>query len=93
MVNAQSLSSSTLLNKKVPWLPRGTLTPIDHDKNDFIVGWREKIELLKYQPFDPSKITMTIKNQAAAKQAFENYAKQFVANPPALSVNGAVYKK
>jgi hypothetical protein len=78
-LNSMNRSTMTLTkaasHKKVPWLPRGTLTPLDHDRSDLIEGWREKIELLRYQPFDASKIPMTIKSQAAAKQAFEQYAR------------------
>lgn len=69
------VTTKTLAHTKVPWLPRGTLTPIDHDRSDLIEGWREKIELLRYQPFDTSKIPMTIKSQTAAKHAFEQYVK------------------
>jgi hypothetical protein len=64
-----------LLSSQVPWLPRGTLTPFEHDHSDSLEGWKEKIELLKYAPHDASRIPMTLKNQTAAKAAFEQYAK------------------
>ncbi len=78
-------SAKTLTHQKVPWLPRGTLTPLDHDRSDLIEGWREKLELLRYQPFDTSKIPMTIKSQTAVKHAFEQYVKSLSYQPNQLS--------
>lgn len=92
--SSHNSSTSNPNLKKVPWLPRGTLTPLDHDRSDFVQGWREKIELLKFQPFDTSKIPSTIRNQTAARLAFEQYAKSFANQAPlALSVSGNVHRK
>jgi hypothetical protein len=58
----------------VPWLPRGTLTPLEHDRSDFIDGWKEKLALLKHFPIDNTKNKYTILQQQQVKQAFEQFA-------------------
>lgn len=66
----------TLHSNKTPWLPRGTLNPLDNNRSDRLEGWKEKLILLRHQPFDTSKIPMTLKNQKAAREAFEYFISQ-----------------
>jgi hypothetical protein len=59
----------------VPWVPRGSLVPIEHDRSNHLLGWKEKLETLKNVPHNPAKIMMAIKSQDAIKSAFEDFIK------------------
>jgi hypothetical protein len=59
----------------IPWIPRGTLVPLDHNRSNHLTGWREKNDMLRRYPVDNSRIVMTLKSQSAVRGAFESYVK------------------
>ena len=61
---------------KVPWLPRGTLTPLDHDRSDALQGWQDKLDYLRHVPVDAARPKMSIVMQRDVRRAFEAYAQR-----------------
>jgi hypothetical protein len=83
--DAGTMASSSQVSRegqKVPWLPRGTLTPLDHDRSDSIRGWKDKLEYLKMHPFDATKPKMSIVMQRDVRRAFEDYAQRLATRKP-----------
>ena len=59
-----------------PWVPQELLIPLDHNRSNRILGWREKLESLKSIPHIPARVTMTIKSQDAVRVSFEEFVKR-----------------
>eukprot|EP01034_Spumella_vulgaris_P025844 gene25844-32341_t len=60
----------------IPWIPRGTLIPLDHNRSNHLTGWKEKNDMLRRYPIDSSKTVMTLKSQSAVRGAFELYIRE-----------------
>ncbi len=63
-------------SQAIPWLPRGTLEPVEHDRSNQIIGKREHLDLQRYSQTDPSRQVLTIRSQRAIREAFEGYVQQ-----------------
>ncbi len=59
----------------IPWIPRGSLVPLDHNRSNHLLGWKEKNMLVRNCPVDSSKTIMTLKSQSAVRSSFEQYLK------------------
>ena len=73
IVSTDAYSSYARRSKSAPWLPNGSLEPMETNRSNKRLGMQEKFDLLRYSPHDPSKQIMTIKGQEAARNAFESF--------------------
>ena len=60
----------------IPWLPRGTLEPMEHNRSNPLLGKKEHHDLQRYCPVDATKQVLTIRSQRAIREAFEEYVSQ-----------------
>mmetsp|Transcript_8593 Transcript_8593/g.19250 ORF Transcript_8593/g.19250 Transcript_8593/m.19250 type:complete len:328 (+) Transcript_8593:110-1093(+) len=79
---AMSLSMSAIPRaapaRPVPWLPRGTLQPPDHDRSNRVLGLQDKVALQKHVLVASSLPDVVVtRSQAAIRQAFEEYALKY----------------
>lgn len=58
-----------------PWVPSQMALPADNNRSNRILGWKEKLEILKNIPYVPAKTTMTIKSQEALRVSFEEFVR------------------
>jgi len=73
IVSTDAYSSYARRTKSAPWLPNGSLEPMETNRSNKRLGIQEKFDLLRYSPHDPSKQIMMIKGQEAARIAFESF--------------------
>ena len=73
IVSTNAYSSYARRSKSAPWLPNGSLEPMETNRSNKRLGTQEKFDLLRYSPHDPSKQIMMIKGQEAARNAFESF--------------------
>lgn len=83
--DATMLSAEPLLaSSSAPWLPKGTLTPLEHDRSDHVRGIRDKLHLWKHDVYHTSAldgdrmavgaVNLQRRLQDEAQRAFEQFA-------------------
>lgn len=65
----------------IPWLPRGTLEPPEHDRSNQLIGKREKLDLQRHFALDANRQVLTIRSQNAIRGAFEDYVQNNLKPP------------